>query len=226
MTEKGDILVTNSDGRLFVDLDGTCAEWRNIELKVKSYEDKEKVLKKLSELLTSPGYFLSLLPYKNVCEAINNLAKTKEVYILSCAIPKDGIPNPESEKRAWIREYLPNIPEDHIIIVPDGEDKTKYIEGGVRKGDVLLDDYSKNLREFEAAGGTPVKLLNDINESKGSFRGNAISKDSSPKEIEDGLRSILSGEMVRHNSPRKDRTPYMELTKDSVILDEDEERDR
>lgn len=211
-----------SGGRLFVDLDGTCAEWRNIELKVESYEDKEKVMSKLNRLLLSPGYFLSLSPYRNVCKAVDNLAKEREVYILSCAIYKDGVPNPESEKRQWIKEFLPHVPEDHIIIVPDGKDKTKFIEGGVQAFDVLLDDYSKNLRDFEAAGGVGVKLLNDVNESKGSWRGSAVSKDAASSVIEEGLILALSGKNVRHASPKKNRIPYMELTKDSVIEEREE----
>jgi hypothetical protein len=45
-----------------------------------------------------------------------------------------------------------------------GANKTEFVPGGIREGDVLIDDYNKNLEEWRAAGGTSVKFVNDIND--------------------------------------------------------------
>lgn len=207
--------------RLFVDMDGCLAEWRNITLKITSVEQKDVVVKKLNQLLLSPGYFRSLSPHQNVVDAINELNGDEniEVYILSCVMDKEGEPNPKTEKLEWLREFAPGIDKNHVIFVPDGEDKTSYIIGGVTNRDFLLDDYSKNLNDFAKKGGVGIKLLNDVNESKGSWRGNSVSKDATPKRIAKDIRSLVNGEVsnVKHNSPTKNRRPLMEIDEETVI---------
>lgn len=211
--------VKDKKGRLFVDMDGCLTEWRNIVLKINNIEQKDAIVRKLNKILLSPGYFRSLSPHQNVVDAINKLNEEYEVYILSCAIKKDSEPNPKTEKKEWLGEFTPKIDDAHIIFVPDGEDKTKYIPGGVQSNDVTLDDYSPKLRDFEKAGGIGVKLLNDVNESKGSWRGSCISKDSSPEEIVRDLKSLLDGRVkeIKHKSPVKNREPLLEITEETVI---------
>lgn len=206
--------------RLFVDMDGTLAEWRNIVLKVENYEQKDTVLKKLNALLLSPGYFISLEPHRNVVNAIRQLIQEGyEVFILTCVIEKNSEPNPKTEKIDWLSKYVPEINKNHIIFVPDGENKTKYIPGGVQKGDITLDDYSPKLRDFEKAGGVGIKLLNEVNESTGSWRGNTISMSESSEKIAEDLKSILDGKTlkVNHHSPKKNRIPVAEITIDTII---------
>ena len=210
----------NQKSRLFVDMDGTLAEWRNIILKIENYEQKDIVVKKLNAILLSPGYFLSLEPHKNIVNAIRQLIKDGyEVFILSCAMEKQSLPNPKTEKRDWLSEYIPEIDDDHIIFVPDGENKTKYIPGGVKKGDVCLDDFSPKLRDFQQAGGISVKVLNRINETKGSWRGNTISIDTPSSIIVKDLQALLDGniEFIKHKSPLKQRRPVAEISADTVI---------
>lgn len=213
--------VKSNKKRLFVDMDGCLAEWRNIILKITNIEQKDTVVKKLNQILLSPGYFRSLSPHQNVVAAINELNKEEdvEIYILSCVMKKKETPNPETEKIGWLEEFVPNIDKNHIIFVPDGENKTEYIPGGVQEGDFTLDDYSLNLRSFEKAGGIGIKLLNDVNESKGSWRGNAISKDANPKDIVRDLKLLMYGKVktIKHNPPIKNREPLMEITEDTII---------
>lgn len=211
--------VKSNKKRLFVDMDGCLAEWRNIVLKITSIEQKDTVVKKLNQILLSPGYFRSLSPHKNVVDAINELNKEYDVYILSCVMEKKEEPNPKTEKVEWLKEFMPNIDKSHILFVPDGEDKTNYIDGGISCNDFLLDDYSKNLNDFVKQGGVGIKLLNDVNESKGSWRGNTISKDANPKNIVRDLKALIDGEIknIKHNSPIKNRKPLMEIDEDTVI---------
>lgn len=64
------------------------------------------------------------------------------------------------EKVKFIREHFGNIT---IIPVPKAISKTKMVHA---KGAILVDDYSGNLREWEAAGGIGIRFSTTL-ESKG-----------------------------------------------------------
>lgn len=134
--------------KLFLDMDGTVAM---------IYEDREGFMEKLFE----DGFFRNLKPYKNMVEAIKLLvASGVEVTILSAYPRIEAV----REKKEWVAEYLGNLPE---IFLPEGENKGEYLENKLgeplTKNDFLVDDYSKNLIEWENAGGTGIKFVNEIN---------------------------------------------------------------
>lgn len=207
--------------RLFVDMDGTLAEWRNIRIEIEDSEDslkdsiKEK-LDRLDDILYTPGYFRTLKPYKNVVAAIrmmineygfNNSSKG-EIYILSCYKKDVGDVSPLKEKNAWLDDNLPEIDSNHRIFVPDGENKTKYIPNGMQENDFLLDDYTKNLVDWEHASikeNRAIKLQNNVNGSKGKWSGNAISYEKSAFQIANSIDAIMD-EMINisHETPQKD----------------------
>lgn len=129
--------------KLFVDMDGTLAEWRkggNI------YEE---------------GYFANLKPLSAV-EMVKALVFHADVYILSAVLTDS--PFAEKEKREWLRKYLPCIEKDHILFSGYGkESKSDFIRrhfGDINADFVLLDDYGVNLKQW---AGTPVKFYNGIN---------------------------------------------------------------
>lgn len=137
--------------KLMIDMDGTLAEW-------KPGSSPEELLE--------PGYFLNLRPLSSVL-AVRMLAGMADIYILSAVIPHSR--HAKAEKRAWLREHLPEIPDDHVLFSVDGMSKREFAEehfGRVTRYDILLDDYSKNLDDWSQAG-TPVKFLNGINGSRG-----------------------------------------------------------
>lgn len=207
--------------RLFVDMDGTLAEWRKIRYDINTEEETtpEAIEAALDEVLYLPGYYRTLFPYKEVTEAVKSLIKEEnfEVYILSCVKKdKNGI-SPLNDKNAWLDEYLPEIDRDHRIFVPDGEKKADYIPDGLRGTDCLLDDYSMNLKDWEDAldqtgktTGKAIKLLNDVNESKGVWKGAAVSfttpADVLAKDITD---IIMKSANIRHLSPDKAGDDYI-----------------
>lgn len=61
----------------------------------------------------------------------------------------------------YIRKYYKNVT---IIPVPREISKTKMIES---QDAILIDDYSGNLREWEAAGGIGIQFSMDLNKNKG-----------------------------------------------------------
>lgn len=142
--------------RIFVDMDGTLAEWNNVEY----------------EQLFEKGYYAGLKPDR-VMEEVRMLAKTgAPVYILSCYLTNSEYAL--SEKEEWLDKWLPEIPPERRIFVPDGKNKAEYLKENyspINKEDVLVDDYTKNLTEWESYGGTGIKYLNGINHTKGTWQG-------------------------------------------------------
>lgn len=193
--------------RLFIDMDGTLAEWRNIHIDIDSSEEanKDRVMERLNEVLYSPVYFSSLEPHQEVIDAIKGLIKRNEVevFILSCVLPDRGDVSPLKQKNEWLDKYLNEIDSAHRIFVPDGQDKKLYVPNGIMENDTLLDDFTKNLEKWIKVG-KGIKLLNQINSSKGTWMGPKISYAKSASEIEDGLLEIiLKGKDIKHNEPSK-----------------------
>lgn len=197
--------------RLFVDSDGTLAEWRNISLRLTDEDDAEAAAKKLFDILQTPGYFYSLQPNQNVVDAVRELALNDkyEVFILTC-YPTDGErSSPRKEKDLWFDKYLPEVDEKHRIYVPYGECKTHYIPNGLSCNDVLLDDKTSNLRDFVIGGGRGLKLLNNINSSNGSWQGSRLSYLRGGHSMAEAISVVLeSYDLIRDAKPPRNTTHF------------------
>ena len=138
--------------RVFIDMDGTLAR----------FHAENNYLERMYE----PSFFSELAPYENAVDTAAKLAEggEAEVYVISSVI--EGYPPGDcaEQKHAWLDKHLPMIDRAHRIFPPMGANKTEYVTGGVRADDVLVDDYNKNLEEWQSAGGTSVKFVNDIND--------------------------------------------------------------
>ena len=136
--------------RVFVDMDGTLAR----------FHDEDRYLERMWE----QGFFEQLKPFENAVETVKLLAKDPnvEVYILSAAIEGEP-PYCVAQKHAWLDRYLPEVDKQHRIFTAVGENKAELIPQGIRKTDVLIDDYNKNLDEWQHYGGHSVKFVNNIN---------------------------------------------------------------
>lgn len=159
--------------RLFVDMDGTLAHFNPVE--------------KL-ETLYEKGYFLSLAPHRNLVEAIQLINDNKEfdIYILSAVLENSQYA--EKEKRAWLKRYLPELPDEQIIFAPCGASKAGFLRD-LSKSDVLLDDYTVNLNDWTLHGGTGIKFVNRINARHGTWKGHKVYHISPP--------NVLAGEIVK-----------------------------
>lgn len=168
--------MTNENPRLFVDMDGTIAEFQVISQLEKLYEK---------------GYFLKLKPIENVLDAIKMIIRENpeiEVYVISSVLSDSKYAL--EEKNKWLDKYLPEIDPAHRIFPPCGEDKKNYVIGGVRKTDFLLDDYTKNLILWQPPA-KAIKLLNGINHTIGTWKGNRVSFEKSPQRLASDIRLIV-----------------------------------
>lgn len=173
--------------RLFVDMDGTLAEFRQVSALEELYER---------------GYFAQLPPQKNVVDAIHLLIDTApmvEIFILTSVLFDSRFAR--EEKNGWLDRYLPELDEGHRIFLPCGEGKATYVPGNMRANDLLLDDYTKNLHEWSHAGGQGIKLLNGINHTRGSWGGARIGIDRSPAQLANALLEIAAGHCIVDERP-------------------------
>lgn len=174
--------------RFFIDMDGVVAKWEKASL----------------EEMTTEGFFSSRKPNENVIGMVNMLMDKKEtegieVYILSSYL----LPISKKEKIQWNAQHT-HIPEKDQIYVPYGESKTKALEaiGGIRENDVLLDDFSDNLREW---GGIAVKLYNGINGTKGTWNGFSVHGNMKPEVMVSQLDGISMIETTRMRMEKQDQ---------------------
>lgn len=133
--------------KIFLDLDGTLAKF-NVPNALNRF-DKEI------------GFFARLKPYKGIGE-IDRLAQSGNVYIISAS------PNltADLDKMQWVQKYIPNIQYNNIVICRIGENKANAIKRklgiSIDNECYLLDDYTKNLMEWEQAGGRGIKRLTSV----------------------------------------------------------------
>lgn len=159
--------------RLFVDMDGTLAVWENSPI----------------EVVARPGYFLNRSPVETVIAALKELMKepSYDVFILS-SVFSNGYS--EIEKRTW-NEHYTNVPEERQIYVPYGIPKPEELKklGGVQPSDILIDDFTFNLREWPGIG---IKIYNGINGTKGTWDGFSIHSTMRPDVMVKQIKGIAS----------------------------------
>lgn len=163
--------------RLFVDMDGTLAEFKTVDT---------------LETLYEKDYFINLKPNENVLGAIKQLIADNDfdVYILSAYLTDSRYAL--EEKNAWLDKYLPELPQEKRLFVPCGTDKSVAVPGLIRPDDYLLDDYTKNLSEWEPPA-RGIKLINGINHTKGTWQGDKIQFTHAPEELSSMISDVMKG---------------------------------
>ena len=163
--------------RLFVDMDGTLAEFKTVDT---------------LETLYEKDYFINLKPNENVLGAIKQLIADNDfdVYILSAYLTDSRYAL--EEKNAWLDKYLPELPQEKRLFVPCGTDKSVAVPGLIRPDDYLLDHYTKNLSEWEPPA-RGIKLINGINHTNGTWQGDKIQFTHAPEELSSMISDVMKG---------------------------------
>lgn len=185
LSQQGEKIMSttnNMNTRLFIDMDGTLAVWKQATC----FED-----------LLQPGYFRDLPPYQTVLDAVKILCNTKpelDVYALSAYMPEN--PYAVHEKNAWLDAYLPEIDSEHRIFVACGSSKARAAANRLKtpcidNSFVLLDDYSVNLHEWKANRGSCIKLRNGINGNGGTWKGESVTRFDTAENIADRIWSTI-----------------------------------
>lgn len=149
--------------KLFLDMDGTLAMFNSKKNALKRF-DNEK------------GFFAGLKPFVNI-DTINQLVDNNvvEVFIISAS------PNEQADfdKKQWINTYLPSVKPENICFCRLGQNKAQIIKEqlniDIDNNCYLLDDYTKNLIEWNNSNGIGIKRLTSLaNNSRKIWKGLSI----------------------------------------------------
>lgn len=152
---------------VFFDMDGVLARYER-----HAYEKYDPDL--------PPLYEQEDLHYYRTCEPDSAAIALLE-YLTGLGIPcwaltsvKPSIPWARYDKIYWLMKHTRQFDAARRTIIADG-DKAQVVKAREKicrldRGMILLDDFNKNLWDWERAGGTAVKYLNGVN-STGSFDG-------------------------------------------------------
>jgi 5'(3')-deoxyribonucleotidase len=118
---------------------------------------KDKGMELALEQMYEQGFFLNLKPFMtDVPKQLMEMGH--QVFILSAYV---DTPYCRKEKKLWVAKHHPNIPATNIILIRAGRNKADYADV---QGNILIDDYGKNLEEWRDGGGIPVKFSNSAKE--------------------------------------------------------------
>jgi len=127
--------------RIYVDLDGVCANYRKLYLERKQQDPDNNFPQ------ASYGFFMEMEEIPGAISAVKKLAENYDVWFLSA--PSHRNPMCLAEKNYWVRQHFgPEWPERLIL----ANDKS------LLKGDFLIDDNAtgRNQENFEG-----IKILFD-----------------------------------------------------------------
>lgn len=102
-----------------------------------------------TKVKSKPDFWHSL-PLMPGARHLWSVIKPHKPYILSAYASWDE-QNSKHGKVVWAARYL-RIPQDRMLLV-EREDKVKYAS----PTSILIDDYDKNIQEWEAAGGIGIQ---------------------------------------------------------------------
>lgn len=144
-------------------MDGTLAMFNSKKNALKRF-DNEK------------GFFANLKPFVNI-DTINQLVDNNivEVFIISAS------PNEQADidKKQWIDTYLSSVKPENICFCRLGQNKAQIIKEqlniDIDNNCYLLDDYTKNLIEWNNSNGIGIKRLTSLaNNSRKIWKGLSI----------------------------------------------------
>jgi 5'(3')-deoxyribonucleotidase len=142
--------------QIYVDMDGVLADFFGSWAKLMgkdNYRDIKDIEPALQKIKDTENFWLDLPVTKNAKPLLDLIRKVKGEYSI-CSSPLPGDPNSEPHKREWIKKNLAFFPPKEIIIT---HDKTKYATQPDGTPNILIDDFGKNINNWEAAGGIGFK---------------------------------------------------------------------
>lgn len=150
--------------KIYFDMDGVLADFdsgvldycgfRNYSLNVESPPGHEDRLWAAIKQVDRFYYRLKPMPgaiemfscvygkYKDKCEILTGIPK-----------PHREILTAKEDKEQWVKDYLSETVKVNAVL---RKDKSLYCTG---KGCILIDDYLKNIREWEEMGGTGIAFV-------------------------------------------------------------------
>ena len=150
--------------KLYLDMDGVLADFNRgvIELCHMKPVDQGRSTKEETDALWDavrkvPHFYYQLKPIPGSVEMVKQLRQTygdKVEILTGIPKPKRRIEHAAEDKIQWTHDILSSDIKVNIVY---REEKPKYCTG---KEDILIDDYEKNIREWNEIGGTGILYEN------------------------------------------------------------------
>ena len=144
---------------IYVDMDGVLADFFGEWAKLMNVKDFREIPKQhdisdaLQKIRDTEDFWLNLPLTGNAKNLLGLIKQVKGSYkILSSPLADD--PRSEPHKREWIKNNLGFFPPEDVII---SHNKPKYATQADGTPNILIDDYGKNIADWEAAGGIGFK---------------------------------------------------------------------
>ena len=115
--------------RIFIDMDNVLVDFQS-GIDQMSEELKEEYAGRLDKI---PGIFVNMKPMPGAIEAVNELQKHYDLFILSTAPWRN--PSAWSDKVEWVTKYLDDVFHKRLVITHRKD---------LCQGDYLIDDRGKN----------------------------------------------------------------------------------
>ena len=136
--------------------------------------NKEK--KALERFSSEKSFFSKLEPTKLLLyiqiAIITKVIDLNNIYIVS-ASPNEQA---DKDKQEWLNKYLKALPKENITFTRLGQNKAdhfikKYhLDNKDLSNYILIDDYTKNLVEWQKLGGKVLKYINEYNNTKQTYK--------------------------------------------------------
>ena len=135
---------------LFVDLDGCMADFDAGFPALFGINHKEIPEAQMwATIEAHPSYFDALDPMPGALDMFEALRAFRPTILTAC--PSTGFDKACAGKRSWCARHLgPDVP---VITVRGGRNKPLHMKAA---GDVLIDDWAKNIVAWNAAGGRGI----------------------------------------------------------------------
>ena len=148
---------------IYFDMDGVLVDFNRGQEEILKIDVVHQEHKKpgdddllFSKMREYDHYYYMLKPIEGSLSLFN---KVYEKYGDKCRIltgvPKAnrGIINASSDKKAWVEKYLS---KDIVVNTVLRKEKIEYVKN---KGSILIDDFSKNIKEWRERGGTGILFV-------------------------------------------------------------------
>lgn len=149
--------------RLFLDLDGVMADfdgsfkatWPDEPLYPVGTGDSISKKRMWQLIYSVPDFFATLPVMPGALDFFHEIRYLKPIILTSC--PASNYEGVAQQKHYWVRKHL----GDEVLVLPVYESKSKpvFLQ---HHGDVLIDDWGKNINAWNDAGGIGLKFEGDF----------------------------------------------------------------
>ena len=144
---------------IYIDMDGVLADffgaWAQL-MDVKHWADinkKDSFAGGLEKIRNSDDFWLELPLLPQATQLLNLVRNVKGEYNI-CSSPLADDPNSEPHKHEWIKKNLSFFPPKNVYITHNKEQFATQEDG---TPNILIDDFGKNIKKWEDAGGYGFK---------------------------------------------------------------------